>query len=360
VLEEGWAQSINRKLLLSNRIAVRLISLLIVGVLIGCLPASVAALGIKSRSIQLFNNEPSATTTYKISFTIVTPDTMGSLDVLFCANSPISGDTCDVPLGLDISNAVLSSQTGLTDFSSFPVSSNELLLSRTSSTITPPLPVTLTFNNMVNPSSIGPYYVRLAAYATTNGTGPSVDFGGLAFAITNELEINSYVPPYLTFCAGVVISTYNCSTASGDYINFGELNPSHSSQADSQLLIATNAGNGYVIQIYGTTMTAGNAIIPALSSLDSSKPGTSQFGLNLTANSVPTIGAAPDGPGSGLPTLGYNQSNKFQFVSNDVIANSSNTEDYRRYTVSYLVNVSKSQPPGIYVSTVTYVAAGSF
>ena len=324
------------------------------------MPLSVAALGIKSRSIQLLNNVASTTTTYKISFTITTPDTIGSLDVLFCSNSPISDDTCDVPLGLDVSSAVLSSQTGITDFASFAVSSNELLLSRTASTITPPLPVTLTFDSVVNPSAAGPYYVRLAAYSSTDASGPMVDFGGLAFVIVNLLEINSYVPPYLTFCSGLTISAYNCTTASGNYINFGDLSASHSSQAASQLLIATNAGNGYVIQVYGTTMTSGNNIIPAINSPSGSQPGTSQFGINLAANSVPTIGANPDGPGSGLPTAGYSQSNKFQFVSNDVVANASNTENYRRYTVSYLVNVNKAQPPGIYVSTVTYVAAGSF
>ena len=347
----GWPQSIGRK---------PWVCLLVVCVLVGCMSLSAAALGIKSRSIQLSTNTPGATATYTISFTITTPDTMGSLDVLFCSNSPIAGDLCDVPLGLDVRSSVLSSQTGITDFTSFPVSSNELLLSRTPSAITPPQPVTLTFTNTVNPSSAGPYYTRLAAYATTNGSGPSVDFGGLAFVITSLLTINSYVPPYLTFCSGIVISSYDCSTATGDYINFGGLSSAHSRQADSQLLIATNAGNGYVIQVYGTTMTSGNDIIPAISAPAGSKPGNSQFGINLVANSVPAIGANPDGPGSGLPTSGYSQPNKYQFVSNDVIANTSNTEDYRRYTVSYLVNVSNSQPPGIYVSTVTYVAAGSF
>ena len=346
--------------LLSRRVAVRLACLLVVSALVSFVPLSVAALGIKSRSIQLFGNAPGTTTTYKIAFTVATSDTIGSLDILFCSNSPIAGDSCDVPLGLDASSSSLVSQTGITDFTSFPVSSNELLLSHTPATVTPPLAVTLTFDNVVNPSAAGPYYARLTAYATTNGTGSSVDFGGLAFVINNLLTINSYVPPYLTFCAGVVISAYNCGAASGDYINFGALSPAHSSQADSQLLVATNAENGYVIQVYGTTMTSGNDVIPAIGSLAGSRPGTSQFGINLAANSVPAVGAAPGGPGSGLATASYSHPNQFQFVNNDVIAKSLNTEDYRRYTVSYLVNVSSSQPPGIYASTLTYVAAGSF
>ena len=356
---DRWAGSINSKPLI-DRIAAWLIALLIAGVLTCGVPLSAAALGINSRSIQFSNNTPGATATYTISFTVTTPDTIGSLAVLFCSNSPLLDDACDVPLGLDATNSTLSSQTGINDFTSFVESSNTLILSRTPSPITPPLPVTLAFNNMVNPSLAGPYYARLVAYSTTNGTGPSVDFGGLAFVITNGLAINSYVPPYITFCSGTVISTYDCSAASGNYINFGELSSSHSNQGDSQLLIATNAGNGYAIQVFGTVMTAGNNIIPAISSPAGSKPGTSQFGINLAANSVPAIGSNPNGPGSGLPTSNYYQPNKFQFVNNDVIAASPVSEDYRRYTISYLVNASNQQPPGIYVSTLTYVAAGSF
>lgn len=338
---------------------VAITSLLIV-ILICSLPLSVNAVDFENRSWQLYNSAPGVTTTYSTTFTITTNTPLGSLSILLCSNNPLQTDPCTLPAGLDVTNAQLSYQSGITDFSLFAAATNELILSRTPSVITPPLTVTLTFNNIVNPNTAGPYFVRIAAYSSSDTTGPSVDYGGLAFSITNNVEINSVVPPHLTFCSGIVISGYDCTSASGNYINFGSLSPSHSSQAASQLLVATNALNGYVMQVYGTTMTSGNNVISAMTNDSTYQQGTSQFGINLRSNTKPLIGADPSGPGSGEPTAAYNVPDHYQFVSNDVIASSLSSDNYRKYTVSYVVNVSSNQPPGIYDSTLTYVCAGSF
>lgn len=82
--------------------------------------------------------------------------------------------------------------------------------------------------------------------------------------------------------------------------------------------------------------------------------------MNLRANLSPAIGQDPVGPGSGVPAANYNQPNKFSFNPNDLIASSPFAEDYRRYTVSYVADISGAQPSGIYVSTLTYVAVGNF
>lgn len=325
-----------------------------------CLTLPVQAAGLSSRSWRGLNSAPGAATDYTASFTVSNTSTIGSLSFLLCSNSPLEEEVCDIPAGLDVTNAQLSSQSGITDFSLFLPVVNNLVLSRTPSVITAPLTVTLTFHNIVNPTDPGPYYVRLSAYSSNNATGTVVDYGGLAFAIASNLQISSYVPPYLTFCSAVVIATLDCSSASANYIDFGDLSPAHSRQAASQLLVATNAPNGYVMQVYGTTMTAGNNVISAIASGTGSQPGVSQFGINLRANTVPAIGANPTGPGTGTPVAGYDTPNQYRFVSNDVIASSPAADNFRKYTVSYIVNTASSQPPGIYVSTLTYVAAGSF
>lgn len=327
-----------------------------------CLPLQAHAeySGFTPRNWQLLNSAPGATTDYSTTFTIITNSTIGSLSILLCSNTPLQDDFCEIPTGLDVTNAQLSSQSGLTDFTLFTPTTNELLLSRTPSLITPPLTVSLTFHNIINPTVAGPYYVRLAAYSSTDASGPSVDYGGLAFSITNNLEINSVVPPYLVFCSGLTINDFDCSSANGDYIDFGTLSPSHTSQAQSQLLVATNAANGYVMQVYGTTMTSGNNIISAMTNDTSSQPGNSQFGINLRANTAPLVGADPIGPGLGEPNAAYADVNHYQFINDDTIASSFSPDNYRKYTVSYIVNVSNAQPPGIYVSTLTYVCAGSF
>lgn len=313
------------------------------------------------RGVELGNSYPSATTTYRFFMTLSTssPD-LGSIKILLCSNSPLIDDDCTIPAGLDVTNAQVVDSSGLPTFSLFVVATNELLISWGPSAITAPQPVSITLGNIINPSSIGSYYGRLTTYASTNATGSIIDYGGLAFAITANLEISSYVPPYLTFCAAISIPNLNCAVATGNYVNFGTLSPSRSSQATSQLMVATNAAGGYTIQVYGTTMTSGNNIIPALSAVAGSRPGTPQFGLNLRANSSPAIGGEPAGPGSGLPVPAYGAPNTFRFASNDIIASSPAADNWRRYTVTYLVNVPKDQAPGIYASTITYVAAGSF
>jgi hypothetical protein len=325
-----------------------------------CLPLIAEAVDLPGRSLQLLNSAPGATTDYTLSFTINTNTIIGSLSILFCSNDPVQSDPCVTPAGLDVTNAQLISQSGIYDFSMSAPATNNILLSKTPTLITPPLSVTLVFHNVINPSATGSYYGRLAAYSSTDGTGSSVDYGGLAFAIVNNLQINSVVPPYLTFCSGLLINDFDCTSATGDYINFGELGASHSSQGTSQLLVATNAANGYVIQVYGTTMTSGNNIINPITNTANSQPGSSQFGINLRANTVPAVGADPTGPGGGQPVGSYDNPNHYQFVSNDVIANSLIADNYRKYTVSYIVNTASGQAPGDYVSTLTYVCAGSF
>lgn len=337
------------------------VALLILAILPACyMTLPVSADGLGNRSLRLLNSTPGATTDYTLTFTLTNTSTIGSLSILFCANSPLQDDVCPLPTGLDVTHAVLSSQGGIGDFTLFTVASNYLLLSRTPTVITAPQQVTLKFSNIVNPSSAGSYYARLAAYSSTNGTGTPVDYGGLALATVGNLQISSVVPPYLTFCAGLVISTFDCSSAAGDYINFGNLSPAHSSQADSQMVVATNAPNGYVIQVYGTTMTSGNNLINAMVNGATSSPGSSQFGINLRANTAPPIGADPTGPGTGQPTAGYGNPNHYRFVSNDTVVSALAADNFRKYTVSYVVNTPGSQPPGVYASTLSYVAAGSF
>jgi hypothetical protein len=223
-----------------------------------------------------------------------------------------------------------------------------------------PLPVELKLSNVTNPNAIGPYYARITTYASANGTGSPVDFGGDAYYIGGDLSISTYVPPYLLFCSGLTITGYDCTSATGNYINLGDLSYLHPSFSSSQILAASNSGTGYTVQVGGTTLTSGNNIIDQLNSPQSSQPGSAQFGLNLRDNTQPTVGANPSGPGSGMPTSNYNQPNLFQFNPYDIIAQTSQADDKRKYTISYLVNVASDQSPGIYDGSLTYICVANF
>jgi hypothetical protein len=215
------------------------------------------------------------------------------------------------------------------------------------------------FSGITNPDSIGSYYVHIATFASTDGSGPELDYGDVVFALNDTIDITAEVPPYLYFCVGLTITGYSCSTAEGNFINFGELSVSTPRFASSQMLAATNAPSGYSVTLAGTTMTSGNDVIPAMTG-SPSQIGVSQFGLNARENSGPAVGSDPDGPGLVVPTAPYATPNQFRFVSGDIITTSANPDDYRTVTVSYIVNRGKTQAPGRYVATISYICLANF
>ena len=128
----------------------------------------------------------------------------------------------------------------------------------------------------------------------------------------------------------------------------------------TQFVTATNAQSGYSVYIQGNTLTSGNNVIPSLVTPTASQTGNAQFGINLRSNTNPSTGNDPTGPGNGSPVGNYNLVNRFTYNSGDTIASSSAADDFRLYTVSYIVNVDKTQPVGVYASTFTYICLANF
>lgn len=344
----------------ARRQVIRFFALLVVAGLVYNLIGQSHADQLTNRTLQLDNVLATANTSYTLAFTINSSDTLGSIGLELCANSPLQGDPCNPPNGSDMSAAVLTGQQGFADMNVKSTTANSVVVGHAPTPVNPPLSVAFTFGNITNPSANGSYYARISTYASSDGSGPVVDFGGLAFAITNNIQISSQVPPYLEFCSGVTISGLQCSGASGDFINFGSLSSSRTASGQSQFLAATNAANGYTVQLSGTTLTSGNNTIAAMPSQDVSRPGTPQFGMNLRANSDPPVGEDPAGPGQGQPTSVYDTPDRYRFVTSDIVATVLQPDDARKYTASYIVNIASSQPSGVYDSTVTYVCTGNF
>lgn len=313
-----------------------------------------------SRTLNVTNSVSGGVSNYKISFDISTVSTLGSMLIQFCTLSPNIDDPCIAPIGFSASGATLVDQTGQTGFSLSAGSTiNSFILGRTAAPDTVG-PVSYSFNNVVNPRDAGSYFVRIRTYASGTGSGNASDYGAIAFAINSDLTISAEVPPYLIFCTGVSIPDLQCTSAAGDYINFGELSAVRPILGTSQILSGSNAKSGYNVSLSGTTLTSGNNAITALAVADVSRPGTPQFGLNLRANASPNGGSEPNGPGGGSPIGSYNSPNFYSFNPGDVIITTSKPDEMRRFTASYLVNVPKSQAPGVYVSTVTYICLGNF
>lgn len=315
---------------------------------------------LEDRNVEIGTSVASQNTSHKYQFTIGTSGNVGSIEFEYCTNNPLIGAPCTAPAGLDASGANITSQSGATGFSVHPLTTaNRLIISRIPSSVTAPQVVLYNFSNIVNPSTQNQsVYVRISTYATNNASGSRVDAGAVVFAITRGLSVDGVVPPYLTFCAGVTVAL-NCTTATGTSLSFGELSRNEPRFLTSQFAGATNDESGYIVTLSGITMTSGSNTIAPLSPGGSSTAGSSQFGLNLVSNTSPLVGQAVIGIGSAAPAAGYGTTNQFKFA-NEVIALSSLPTDFNRFTVSYIVNIASSQPPGIYNSTLTYIASATF
>lgn len=339
--------------------SVCLLLALVTGIL---LPGGASADKLLNRSVMISSGDVSVSATYDIKFSLSdVSDPLGSIDFLFCSDNPVPDQPCTAPDGLDASAVVLASQTGTSGFSISPLSSaNNIIISRVPAKPTASN-LEFLFNNIVNPSATGSYYIRMSTYASADASGTPTNQGGLAYDITNPVQVQADVPPFITFCTGVTISGYDCGQANGDYIDFGEFSPSRTSTGSQQLLIATNAANGASVSVLGTTMTSGNNIINPLNTSASANAGTSQFGLNLVANSRPNIGQNPSGPGSGVSIANnYAAPNSFRFNNGETVASSTQPVLSKLLTVSYIVDVPPGQAPGVYTTTMTYVALGNF
>lgn len=315
---------------------------------------------LPSRSVTISDSAPSAVNTHRYNFTIETVGSVGSIEFEYCTNSPEIGAFCNVPSGMDVDNAVLSSQSGETGFSidNANTTPNRLVITRPAG-LTSAIPVSYTFDNVTN--HIQPrltIFVRISTFASTDATGPRSDSGAVAYSTTGGISVSGFVPPYLTFCVGVVVAL-NCANAIGTSLDFGEFSTNQPRFLTSQFSVATNDPAGYAATLAGTTMTSGNNTINPLNSPQSSQPGTSQFGMNLRSNSNPAVGANPSGGGASTIAANYNVPNQFVFI-NQVITSSTLPTDYNLFTASYIVNISDAQNPGIYSTTLTYIATAAF
>ena len=349
----------------ARKLATRLVTILVVASLvIGMGPFSpihASAAQLLLRSIEIDNNQAAATgVLYNTSFFNVTATTLGSIEIEFCSNSPLQNDVCDAPAGFDISHATINSQSGQTGFTvSTNSTANDLILTR------PPAAdgigmTNYVLGNVTNPGTGGALFARIITYPTSDASGAPTDFGGIAISIVGTVGLTTEVPPYLTFCLGESITGTDCTTATDPFTDLGDLSSSVASAAQDQMVVATNAQNGYTLAVSGPTMASGNNTINAMAALAPSLPGTSQFGMNLRANTAPLIGQDPSGSGTATVTANYDQPNRFFFQSGDIIATSTTSDAYRKFTASYIVNIPKDQPGGVYSTTLTYVALANF
>lgn len=315
---------------------------------------------VTSRRIALGTSTVSAVTTYDISFDIISVTDVGSIVLEICDNTPLETVPCTPSPGFDWNLATFSGQTGETGFSVHGnTTASRIVLGRAPAAPTPG-PVSYSFTNVPNPSTLGTHYLRISTHITDDGTGAFTDRGGAAFSLNSGVDVSTFVPPFLEFCVGVAITSSDCSVVTGSNINFGNFSDASTAFATTQMVGATNGVGGYTVSVDGTTMTSGNNTIAALSGTGPSNTGVSQFGLNLRNNSSPNVGQNVTGLGSGAVRPNYNSVDNFRFNDGEQVAFSPLSTDYNKYTVSYIVNINTNQAPGVYATTISYIALATF
>lgn len=319
-----------------------------------------ASMRLQDRSLYMNSDSAGATTFYRLAFRYMSPDPVGSVELLFC-DDPIPYNPCHIPEGLDVSNTVLTDQIGETGFTLSQQSVNRLVLSRPTQAVGQ-VRATYTLDNIVNPITTDyAFSIRIRTLASTDGTGPTIDFGSVRGQITEAIEIITQVPPMLIFCLAEQVE-YNCiDTNKVYYKNTGELSPDSTLTAQSQMAVGTNATAGFAITAVGAPLSAGTSVIDSLDSPSRSQTGENQFGINLVANDEPGIGLDPEGEWlNAVVTSDYAQPNRYKFVSGDIVASSPNVSLMKKFTVSYIINSADDLRAGVYTTTLNFIASGRF
>jgi hypothetical protein len=328
-------------------------------------------------------SKPGGVVKHLFQFTLPTSGNVQSIQFKYCTTPADTGAlTCVMPTGLVTTSATLTAQNGATGFSMVNTTNGAPYLTRSAASITGPQAVSYEFSTITNPSAANQtFFVRISSFTTSNATGSATDTGSVAASTANPIVLTGIMPESLVFCTGGTVGTTggfpDCTTASSGAVSFDRLfSPTDTAIATSQMAASTNAGSGYVISVFGTTLTSGSNTITAMSTSGTGDPAvrnSAQFGANLKANttgvSTPAVGAevAPSANGTnyrGEALVGYNTVDRFRFVSGENLADSGNTvlgaSDSQIFTNSYIVNVSGSQAAGTYTTTLTYICTPTF
>jgi len=169
--------------------------------------------------------------------------------------------------------------------------------------------------------------------ATTNGTADFEDI------VNNEPFLDMIVEP-------------------GDS-NLGVLSTERTSTKTTSIKIRSYLiSGGYSLQIIGTPPKFDGHTLNTPTVPTASVPGVEMFGINVVANTMPTVGANPvqvpaDQQIFGVGADNYKIPNRFMYQNEDVVAKGQTDSGRTDYTVSMIVNISSDTPAGRYTGDFT-------
>ncbi len=368
--------------------------------LVALLPQGASAAQVTVRSVQMSSSSnagSAASTTYNVNATVAT--TMASLKgivLTFCTNSPIIGDTtCTAPTGFTIGGSPSVTTGGVLTASGWTAAStlgvNTLFLTNATGVATTAGSSVITFaiNNVQNPTSApATFYARMYTYSTTTGaTGytlanPDVntvhtDDGGFAMATANQVTVTAKVQETLLFC--VYTTGANCAggTVAGMVLgdSFGVLSSTTTAYLTStnattpltaKLGLASNATSGVSVRAKTATLTSGSNTITATGSgsgtctADSSTATVEQYGFRIVAGASQTdVGYGTVAGCTSTTIHAFNTTNLASTYGDQILTTAGPTTEAAA-TVDFVGKSSTTTKSGVYTSTVTFIATGTY
>lgn len=179
------------------------------------------------------------------------------------------------------------------------------------------------------------------------------DDGASSSASSAELGKANYSEP-----------TLEVSVESGPS-DLGELTTERTGTKVMYVKIRNYLSEGYRMQVIGDAPKYDNHTLATPTTPTDSTPGTEQFGINVVANSNPTLGADPVSQPSGqtntlLATANYRVSNKFMYIPGQTVAENAVSDGGADYTITMIVNISTGTPAGQYSSDFSAVVIPFF
>jgi hypothetical protein len=361
-------------------------AVLMVAALNGAMPAKALAYGtLNSRSILLSSTANGANNTaYQVSFTTTTANqTVGSVVVKFCANSPIIGDGCSIPAGFDINKATLSLNSisgSITNLSVDTAKSttNSAVLTRSSGAAAVTAgAVSFTLGNGVTNGISNPttqnttFYARILIFAydspdvTTVGApayeSTATDAGGIAMSTATQLNVTAKVQEALTFC---VYTQATCGDG-GNAVALGDINGVLESTtttytSTAKFDVSSNAVAGVTVRLRGDTLKSGTfALDPygATCGADSIATADERFGLRMSSLGGGMAATAPYNCISGEHGFDLTQTNT---LYGQQIANTSGATDVATSTIEFAAKSANTSEAGVYTTTLTLIATATY
>ena len=207
------------------------------------------------------------------------------------------------------------------------------------------------------------------------GSGGNVDVNSASYnarGAIGALGVGESSGTCTSAIAGLITPSeeYLEMVVSSALVDMGVYTNSATQTGSGTFYVRTYINGGYIVQSLSNPPTSESGrVLAAKSTMGAPAIGTEEFGINLVANTSPSVGANPykqpdntTNYANGIASTGYNTVNNFKYVVGDTIAQSGSGRAWGQtdYTISFMVNVSNSTPAGVYTMSTNLVVVATY